>query len=248
MKKDVILTCFACSGASPCQTWANQYFKDPPIVIVIPGQGGGDFRQRIISWSKEQDVFMAAIRQLAPSLLSEPNFEIGRRALVTFSAGWSAADELFKLKSERDRLDAMILLDGVHTSELSHFIEVGTKFANGGGFGIMAHSTIVPPFVSSTKTNNMIFDEACKNNTNQTDKPMTEEAPPDYITNAVLEKPIPIKSNYGITVFSKDPFDSWKNRGGLNILSYKGDTAETHIYIARYVAERCWKWLGEEWS
>ena len=248
---DVILTCFACSPASPCQIWANKYFKDPPIVLNIPGQGGGDFRNKIRAWAKTGDVFTAALHELAPSVIAAPNFTLGRRGLVTFSVGWSAAEELLKLKSdglsELDKLDAAIFLDGIHTQELDPFIRLATDFASGDGFGIMAHSAIVPPFISSTKTNNLIFDAAVKNN-DESEFQRTEEAPPDYITNAILESPITIKSVYGTTTWTQDPFDGWSNRGNLNCLAYKGDTAETHIYISRHVAERCWKWLGEVWS
>ena len=246
---DVILTCFACSPASPCQIWANSYFKDPPIVLNIPGQGGGDFRNKIRAWAKTGDVFTAALHELAPMAVAAPNFKLGRRGLVTFSAGWTAAEELLKISSERDRLDAALILDGIHTKELDPFVQFATRAANMEAFMVMAHSAIIPPFISSTKTNSKIFLAAEENNTNAEEYyPMTEEAPPDYITHAVLESPITIKSVYGTTTWKEDPFDGWSNRGNLNCLAYKGDTAETHIYIARHVAERCWKWLGQEWS
>ena len=245
---DVILTCFACSPASPCQIWASKYFKDPPIVLNIPGQGGGDFRNKIRAWAKTGDVFTAALHELTPMAVAAPNFELGRRGLVTFSAGWSAAEELLKLKIERDRLDAALILDGIHTEELDPFIQFATKAANMEAFMVMAHSAIVPPFVSSSKTNNTIFSTAEEKNTKNEFWPMTEEVPPEYITHAVLESPITIKSTFATTTWKEDPFDGWSNRGNLNCLAYKGDTAETHIYISRHVAERCWKWLGEVWS
>lgn len=245
---DVILTCFACSPASPCQIWANSYFKDPPIVLNIPGQGGGDFRNKIRAWAKTGDVFTAALHELMPGAIAATDFKLGRRGLVTFSAGWSAAEELFKIKSERNRLDAALILDGIHTEELDPFIQFATRAANMEAFMIMAHSAIVPPFVSSTKTNNTIFSTAEEKNTKNEFWPMTEEAPPEYITHAVLESPIAIKSAYATTTWKEDPFDGWSNRGNLNCLAYKGETAEVHIYISRHVAERCWKWLGEVWN
>ena len=244
---DVILTCFACSTASPCQIWANSYFKDPPIVLNIPGQGGGDFRNKIRAWAKTGDVFTAALHELMPGAIAATDFKLGRRGLVTFSAGWAAAEELFQISYEREKLDAVILLDGIHTDKLNFFIEFALKAANMDAFMIMAHSAINPPFISSTITNNTIFSTAEQNNKINCLKPMTEESPPEYITNLILEKSLSIKSVYGTTTWNEDPLNGWKNRGNLNLLSYDGNTAEIHIYIARYIAEKCWRWLGEYW-
>lgn len=247
--RDVILTCFACSNQAPCQEWSKEFFDDEPVVISVPGSGGTDFRNKIIQWCKTGDCFAAAVKELKPNL----NISIRRRGLVTFSVGWSAADELLKFEAERNRLDAYLLLDGCHTKDLGNWKLLGARAANLEMVMVMAHSSIKPTFISAYESNQAIFDFAVKAN-DDSSFPRTQTEMPDYIAAPKLEAPIqislgasgdmpPIKKTW-----IEDPLFTYQNRGNLTRLHYKGNDRPDHVYIAWYVSKRLWKYLGECWA
>jgi hypothetical protein len=250
--RDVILTAFANSSQAPCDKWALKYFKEPPIVLTVPGGGGPEFRAACIRWAKTGDLFRAALKELKPEF---KDVEIGRRGLCTFSVGWAFAEELLKFEAERNRLSAFLLEDGCHANDLKNWILFATRAANMEATMIMAHTLIVPPFVSTSKTNSEIFKKASEANSNAQDKPMVEEAPPEYILNAQLPTSgITIKLGASPNLpaesktWTKDPLLDWENRGNLTRLRFSGTGRCDHRYIAWYVAERLWQWLGQSWS
>ncbi len=257
-EKDVILTVYSCSGSAPCSSWAKQFFKEEPLVINVPGQGGSDFRTRARAWGKTGDLFQAAVNQLAPQY---KNIKIRRRAVVTFSVGWSFMDEVFKFSAEIDRLNAYILLDGCHTEDLKHWYPFAIRAANLESFMVMAHTEIKPPFVSTSVTNKKMFVEGCKFNEITTTAPKLETSPPDYVTNYILPAGgititvAAVKDKEGKVIapavsrhWDKDPLVKWENRGGLTKLHYSGNDKPDHVYIAQHVNKNLWHWLGDEWN
>jgi hypothetical protein len=124
---------FSCSGA--CKEWRSptaqqtpsyieQIFPDPetrPVVITVghqaPGQPGtGDFANTIrkggASWLHDA-VFAAAAKDKVnfPKGTSD-----GRIALIGFSAGCGALDEILRNDDMASRIDTVIALDGLHGS------------------------------------------------------------------------------------------------------------------------------------
>jgi len=245
MKKDVIINVYSCSAAAPCHTWAESFFTDPPLIINVPAN---QFRPKAIQWSKTGDAFAAALKEYFPTL---KNVEVGRRGLTTFSLGWIFTDELLKFKKERDRLDAYLLLDGCHTSLLDCWVDLGIRAANGDAFMAMAHSSIKPPFISTTISNTRIFDQSEAAQT----KPVEAAEIPDYILDAKLPP-------QGVTIslggsgnlppisktWKKDPLIAHNSAGNLIQLHYSGNDRPDHVYIAWHVSKRLWQFLGERWS
>lgn len=241
MKRDIVLTVFANSAQAPNEKWAQEYFKSPPLVLSLPGGGGVAFRAKINQWAKTGDLFQAAIKELAP----KEDIEIGKRIFVTFSAGWAAMDALLQYPAEIDKLDAYLLLDGCHTTALTNWITLGSKASEGKMIMICAHSAIIPPFISSTQSNDQIFENSETTNA-------TALTIPDFVSHAILpEKGIDISlgASPGMPATHRhwinDPYTSGRVKGNLVELSYSGNDAPTHCFIAWYVAERLWKWLGE---
>lgn len=249
--RDVILTVYACSASAPCNQWAKEYFEEEPIVLNVPGNGGSSFRAKAIAWGKTGDLYAAALKELAPQL---KDTEIRRRGLVTFSVGWSFADELLKFEKERNKLDAYLLLDGCHTNDLSNWQEMTIRAANLEAFMAMAHSSIKPPFVSTTITNSTLFKKACEANEFNVSAPKLTWDPPDYVIHATLPTPVTIKlgASPGMSASSKtwtkDPILEFENRGDLTRIHYSGDGPTDHVYVSWYVSKRLWKWLGESWK
>lgn len=240
MKRDVIITVYSCSKQAPCSKWAKEFFTEAPLLVNVPV---GQFRSKAIQWARTGDLFKAAVKDIL-----KQDIEIGKRGLVTFSLGWIFADELVKFKAERERLDAYILLDGCHTSVLDSWCQYADIPASGNAFMVMAHSSIKPPYISTTTTNSKIFQHAESGSAENIETP-------DFITNATLPE-------NGITIYlvksgslpaisrkwTKDPLISAKSAGNLVKLHYSGNDRPDHVYIAWYVSKRLWKWLGQEWS
>lgn len=248
--RDVILTVYACSYAAPCNQWAKEFFEDEPIVLNVPGSGGASFRAKAVAWGKTGDLFKAAVKELAPHL---GDVEIGRRGLVTFSVGWAFADELLKFEKEKNRLDAYLLLDGCHTNDLTNWQDYAIRCANLEAFMAMAHSSIKPPFVSTTVTNSTMFKKACDANEHNMSVPKLTFDPPDYVIQAILPTPVTIKlgASPGMKASSKtwttDPLIKFENRGDLTRIHYSGEGPCDHVYVSWYVSKRLWQWLGESW-
>ena len=249
--KNVILNVFSCSSQAPCNKWATEFFSDPPLIINVAGSGSAVWRAKVNQWAKTGDLFLAAVKENFPKLT---DIEIGKRGLTTFSAGWNFADELFKYDNEINKLDAYLLLDGCHTKELTNWIKFASRAASGNAFFVMVHSSIKPPFISSTDSNNIIFQGASLSS--QT----TNINIPDYILQAKLPDPgvvISIAAAYkdgklalpAVTKkWTTDPLISHNSHSNMAILGYSGNDRPDHVYIAWYVSKRVWNWLGDLWS
>ena len=254
MKKDVIINVFSCSEQAPCNKWASEFFTDPPLIINVAGSGSATWRAKVTQWAKTGDLFMAAVKETYPNL---KDIEIGKRGLTTFSAGWNFADEFLKYDNEVNRLDAYILLDGCHTKILTNWIKFAKRAANKEALLLMAHSSIVPSFISSTDSNTQILDGTLTpNNINAFDYSINI---PEYISKATLEQPITISLaaayQNGKLVLPKitktwttDPLLDVHVNGNVARLHYSGNDRPDHVYIAWYVSKRLWKWLGSIWS
>ena len=244
MEKDVIISVFATSAQAPTEQWARQYFSDPPLIINLSNPS--QFRFLAQSWAKTGDLFSAALKR--------PDITIRRRGLVTFSAGWTFGDELLKISVEREKLDVYLLVDGCHTESLEHWIKFAEKAAACEKIFFLAHTEIQPPFISTTKSNSLIFQEACARNDVNLDVPRLKNILPDYLVRAELEEPVTISlgKSGDLPAISKtyhhDTLKDSFSRGELIRLHYAGNDRPDHVYLAWKIQERMWRYLGESWS
>ncbi len=249
--RDVILTAYACSSQAPCSQWAREIFDEEPIVLAVPGSGG-TFMKKGRQWSATGDAFRAALRELAPQ---HKDVEIRRRAIVTFSAGWILAHNILLHPKEQLLLDALILEDGLHSEELDHWVNFAKRAAKSEAWMVMAHTQIVPAFVSSKVTNESVFSQAIAVGVGPKRKEL-----PRYLTDPELPLEgvwITVSSVKDATgrvimpaetkIWEKDCLVAWDNRGELYLLEYSGDDRPDHIYIAWQVAPRLWKMLADHW-
>ena len=239
--KDVIINAFSCSQQAPCNKWVSEFFTDAPLTINVPSVA---FRQKAIEWAKTGDLFKAAVKENF-----KEDIEIRRRGMTTFSLGWSFADELLKFPNEIDKLDAYLLLDGCHTKQLNNWFCFAKRAAEGKAFFVMAHSSIVPPYISSTESNSKIFDSI----DGAAISPCIEV--PDYILKATLPPDgiaISLAKSNGTPAVSKhwaqDPLIGFESAGNMTKLHYGGNDRPDHVYIAWYVSKRLWQWFGTMWS
>jgi hypothetical protein len=144
------------------------------------------------------------------------------------------------------RVDAVILLDGLHTADLAPFTRFASAAAAGDAAGpmlVMAHSQIVPPYVSTKTTNTAVMAAtiaACPGK--------DVDLAPEYVTSAQLDAPITLGNQYGRHTFDHDVLVEQDNVGNAWRLEYEGNSAAIHIYIAQLVQPRLWRWLGERWN
>ena len=250
-KRDVIITVFANSTQSPYELWAKEYFSEPPIILTVPGNGGSDFRAHAQAWAKTGDCFRAALKQLKPEY---KDVEIGRRGLITFSVGWSFFDVLGKFPNEIEDLDAYLLLDGCHTNDLKSWTELAVRAAKLDSFMTMVHTQIKPPFISTTETNNKIFNQAKSIIEADSTVPLVETELPEYISNTELANSITISlgGSPGLNAikktWNKDPLISYKNLGNLTLLELSGIDRPDHVFVAWYSSKKVFRMLGEHWS
>jgi hypothetical protein len=221
---------------------AKELFRDEPLVLVVPGSGG-DFIRYGREWTATGDVFRAALRQLSPA---NKDIEIGRRALVTFSAGWQFGHGILGSQKERDRLDAYLVEDGIHTSELTRWTSYATRAAKGEALMAMAHTNIVPPFVSTTTTNTKVFKDAMAAAGAVLELDLTEHlANPEFPAEGIRVR---AGSPPATKKWDKDPLKEWERAGQLYRLDYGGTTGSDHMFISWIVGPRLWRVLADRWN
>lgn len=255
--RDVIITAYACSPQAPCSQWAKEMFDEEPIILTIPGAGGA-FLKKSRQWSATGDAFRAALRELAPQ---HKDVEIRRRGVITFSAGWTFTHNLLLSEKEQGLLDACILEDGLHAADLDHWVNFATRAAAGDAWMVMAHTQIIPPFVSSKITNETVFSLAVENNEASPTPSAKRAALPSYITtpdhpadgvritvSAVKDATGKVVMPAETKIWDKDCLVSWNNRGDLYLLEYAGDDRPDHVYIMWTVAPRLWRMLADHWN
>lgn len=233
--KNVILTAFACGKSAPCERWASEMFDEPAAVGWVPGANSSQFE------ASGRDA-AADVESWAAAKARCPADEVGRIAVVTFSAGWGFAYRLLLNSAASERVDSLIVLDGIHTHDLSGFKRFAAKAATGSKMMVLAHSQIVPPYVPTKVTNREIMAAATQAN------PGSCELAPDYVTSALLPGPIACGNQYGRETYQSDPLVEQDNSGGAWRLEYRGGNAAIHIYIANHVQPRIWRMLADRWN
>jgi len=219
-------------------------FREEPLVLTVPGSGG-DFIKKGRQWAATGDAFRAALRELAPQ---HKDIEIGRRALVTFSAGWQLGDEILKSQVECDRLDSYLVEDGIHTKSLEHWIRFGVRAGRSEAMLLLAHTQIVPPFISTKETNTGIFREV---GARLGPDLSTYRVEPEAVTKPDFPaEGVTIKSGAPATTrrWASDPLVAVESRGELHRFEYEGKDGPSHMYIAWHVAPRLWQLLAGRWN
>ena len=147
-----------------------------------------------------------------------------------------------------------MLLDGCHTKNLRHWEKFGALAALPGKTMIMAHSSIIPPFISSTASNKQIFTKAKEENDIGQKKELNDITLPEFILSPEISKKgitISLGSSGTLAAVKKtwkrDALIDFEVHGNLVRLHYQGNDRPDHVYIAWYVSKRLWEWLGKLW-
>jgi len=244
-KRDVIVAAFACGGKMNCKKEADA-FAEPPLVINVPGGSSSGFTQTAQSYRRKSSILENFLLAKMPA-----KYEPRRICMITFSAGWAWSTQVLRTNKDPDRIDTVIVMDGIHTRSLKAWENFAIMAGRGGDDAPklwMAHTQIKPPFVSAKKTNTNIIDTARAAVGDDT----PELAIPNYIWDAELKNaPISVYSKIErptTKLYHKDPLDTFEHVGNVARFEYEGGRAQDHIYNAQYTQPRFWQWLRELWS
>ena len=245
-ERDIIVAAFACGGKMKCRNEAEK-FSEPPLVINVPGGSSAGFTKTAQTFRAQNSVldnFFASRREMK-------KIKPRRVCIVSFSAGWAWTTGVLRAKKDIERIDTVIVMDGIHTPSLNAWFDFATLAAQGGNNSPklwLVHTQIKPPFVSAKTTNTKIIDTARERVGDDT----PEIAIPDYIWDAQIENsPISIYSKIEKPrhkLYHTDPLETFEHVGNVARFEYTGGKAQDHIYNAQYTQPRFWQWLREVWA
>jgi hypothetical protein len=114
-------------GASWIPAQAIDELQSPTVVAVVNLGAGSSAYQRPYTDPSAFDSLLAGVQREVSAALARP-MRLGRVVLVGFSAGHGAIRVILREPRHFARVDAVLLLDGMHTS----YVPEGTALAAGG--------------------------------------------------------------------------------------------------------------------
>ena len=152
-------------GHEPARKEWVQAMTRPVFVAMTLGIGSGPYEQAF----RVPGAFEALLKSVEQALSSEGKPARARRiGLSAWSAGYGAVQEILRQPFGRDRVDTVVLLDGMHAgylgeglneAQLEPFVGFAKKAASNTRLMIVSHSSIIPPgYASTTETSNYLVD------------------------------------------------------------------------------------------
>lgn len=157
-------------GAGWLAELSAEHARGKRIVLSVQlGAGSGVYRQAFSDPQSFRDLLDEAARALAPG--SPPKFH--PIVISSFSAGYGATRELLRDAEMRNRIDGVVLADGLHTSyipegkpgpldtePLAPFVQFARDAMAGRKCMVVTHSEIFPgTFASTTETADFLLGE-----------------------------------------------------------------------------------------
>lgn len=200
------------------------------LVTVNLGVGSRAYR----NWADDPQAFaraLEAIDEVVKRHSPAPRAQLRRLALSSWSAGYGAVVRILSRPEHRQRIDAVLLADGIHAPladpQSRHIAERGmepfVRFAEAAQAGdklmLLTHSQILTgPYASTTETAEYLVTEL--------------ELPPSP-TAAAPEGMQPTSRH---------------SQGGLHVTAYAGDDAPAHCQHLRHIDETMLAPLRARWT
>ncbi|HEX6275747.1 MAG TPA: hypothetical protein VFZ53_22050 [Polyangiaceae bacterium] len=152
-------------GHEPARKEWVQSMTRPVFVAQTLGIGSGPYETTY----KDPGGFERFVKNVEQALSTEVRKAKARRiGLSAWSAGYGAVQEILRQPAWRDRIDTVVLLDGMHAgyygdglneAQLEPFVRFAKKAASDKALMIVSHSSIIPPgYASTTETANFLID------------------------------------------------------------------------------------------
>eukprot|EP01080_Neovahlkampfia_damariscottae_P000054 gene54-4304_t len=159
--------------------------------------------------------------------------KIGRIAMGSFSAGYAPIQK--HLNSQRIDLDSVVIIDGIHygpagkPDPVQHqpFVDFAKKAVSSGKLMVISHSSIVPPYSSSTDAANYIMKNV---NVSRNSASLNEY----YV----------FKNRFGRVI--QPQTEGRKN--GFHVEGYKGNTANSHIEQIDHLSNLFNFFIARRWN
>jgi hypothetical protein len=135
------------------------------LVGIDLGNGSGPYEQSFADPGAFKTL-LTSVEQAVSEHAGLPRARARRIGLSAWSAGYGAVQQIVGQPFGRERVDAVILLDGLHCGytsqslnelQIGAFVDFARKAAAGDRFMMVSHSSIIPPgYASTTETANFL--------------------------------------------------------------------------------------------
>jgi hypothetical protein len=153
-------------GHEPARKEWVQAMRRPVFVGITLGVGSGPYEAAF----REPGAFERLVASVEQAVSTEVRKARARRiGLSAWSAGYGAVQEILRQAYGRERVDTVVLLDGMHAgyygdglneAQLEPFVRFAKKAAADKALMIVSHSSIIPPgYASTTETANFLIHE-----------------------------------------------------------------------------------------
>lgn len=148
-------------GHDPARKAWVQAMEHAVLVGVDLGIGSGAYLSKFGN-REEFRALLASVEAGVAQRLGVDQARAGRIGLSSWSAGYGAVGQVLRDAAMADRVDSVVLLDGLHTSidgngleqtKLQAFVDFAERAADGEKLMFVSHSSIIPPdYASTTQT------------------------------------------------------------------------------------------------
>lgn len=141
-----------------------QAIKGPVLVGIDLGNGSGAYEDHFTSARAFGDL-LESIEKGVAKRTGNGSAHIRRIGLSAWSAGYGAIQEILRFREQRDSIDSVILLDGLHSgfneqlrsAQLAPFVQFAREAVRRHKLMFVSHSSIIPPtYASTTETSNYL--------------------------------------------------------------------------------------------
>jgi hypothetical protein len=153
-------------GHEPARKEWVKAMNRPVFVATTLGTGSGPYE----STFRDPGAFDRLLKTIEEAVSTEVRrAKVRRLGLSAWSAGYGAVQEILRQPAWRDRVDTVVLLDGLHAgylgdglneAQLEPFVRFAKKAAANKALMVVSHSSIIPPgYASTTETANFLIHE-----------------------------------------------------------------------------------------
>ncbi len=129
------------------------------LVGITLGIGSGAYSEAFASPNAFKEL-LASVEEEVAKKRDLKSAKVRKVALTAWSAGYGAVEQILRQKQGKEQVDAVVLLDGLHSgydadgslqdNQLAPFVDFAKRAKAGKRFMYVSHSSIIPPGYSST--------------------------------------------------------------------------------------------------
>lgn len=203
------------------------------LAILNLGIGSGAYEDAFQVPGAFQEL-LGRVTTVVSEMCPGASMKLDRIALSSWSAGYGAVWHIIDRQSNADRIDAVLLSDGLHvgfepdkkrervvnSASMAAFTLFADRAVNGEKLFAITHSSIVTPYASTTETANYL---------------LQQENIPRISLNEQGPRPNMIQISRG-------------DRGALHVLGYAGNDKPDHCDQLHAIGDTLFPYLRDRWA